>query len=614
MPAIVRWFLRLIPFNPIAVRLVSNGSKRPLHNVIRSAYLAVLILVLLFSLLLQSQTGLGGAPSYRDLAAAGASSFVQIAYLQIALICILAPVFMASAIAQESNPKTWDIILTTPLTTSQIVLGNLFGRLIFVLALLAASLPLFAITQYFGGVPARSIFASYLVAACAAFLVGSIAIALAVSRVVGRRAVFTFYIVVVTYIAVTAALDTLSGAGRVTYWTGVNPFLAVKALLNPATYPRAEAGTLSGLRAFFLETPVTAWCVVSSGVSVALLFVSTFTVRLGGMQTIASQGTGVPWYRKMLGLGASGGEFRPPRVVGTNPIAWREASARNSTLGKMVARWLFVIAGALGGVVLVAVFHAGSLAQDQFRNILIAIVWTETAVITLIAINMAATAVSREREDGTLDLLLTTPITPAAYLSGKLRGLIAYLLPLLAVPIGTLVIAGLYVLAGGMGKGNVTLPVPFASVPTAAPLVLPEAGLLAALVLVPFTAFCVMVGLHWSLKSKGTIGSVVATVGVVGVVGGIVGLCGWNAGSEIPVMGPALAAFNPITLLYAVAVPEEALRDTVINGNSGMTTARVALACGAAGALAAYIGVVLGLRAAMVRGFDFTVRKLAGVK
>ena len=611
MPVFVRWMLRLVPLNPIAVRLVGNGSKRQLHNYIRSIYLAVLILVLLFSLLGESGWGSGGTLSYRVLAEAGASSFVLIAYLQIALICILAPVFMASAIAQESNPKTWDIILTTPLSTAQIVLGNLFGRLLFVLALLAASLPLFAITQYFGGVPARSIFASYLVAACAAFLVGSIAIALAVSRVVGRRAVFTFYIVVVTYIAVTAALDTLSGSGRVSWWTGVNPFLAVRALLNPATYPRAEAGSLSGLAALFLERPVTAWCMLSTGVSALLLFISTFTVRLGGLQKAASRSTGVPWYRKLMGLGAANADYRPPRIVGTNPIAWREASARNSTFGKIVARWLFIAAGGLAGVVLVAVYHAGNVSAEVFREILAAIVWTETAVVTLIAINMAATAVSREREDGTLDLLLTTPITPRDYISGKLRGLIAYLLPLLAVPIGTLLIAGLYVFFDGFGRGQVTVPVNFSQTPDA-PLVLPEAGLLAALVIIPFTAFCAMVGLHWSLKSKGTISSVVATVGVVGVVGGIVGLCGWKSGYDVEVLGPSLAATNPVSLLRAVILPEFGLQDTVINSQKGMDTARISLAVGAVIAAGIYLGIVFGIRATMVRSFDFTVRKLAG--
>ncbi len=614
MPAILRWFLRLVPLNPIAVRLVGNGSKRSLHNYIRSIYLAVLILVLLWALLINAGAGLGGALSYRALAEAGAQSFVMIAYLQIVLICILAPVFMASAIAQESNPKTWDIMLTTPLTTGQIVLGNLFGRLIFVLALLLCSLPLFAITQYFGGVPARSIFASYLIAGCAALLVGSIAVALAVSRVVGKRAVFTFYIVVVTYIAITAALDTLSGAGRVTWWTGINPFLALRALLNPATYPRAEAGTHSGLAALFLERPVTAWCVVSTLLSVLLLIGSTFTVRLGGLQSVASRTSGVPWYRRMMGLGAANAEFRPPRIVGTNPIAWREATARNSTFGRILARWLFVALGALGGVALVVVYHLGSLTPEQFRNILLAIVWTESAVVILIAINMAATAVSREREDGTLDLLLTTPITPTDYLSGKLKGLIAYLLPLLAVPIGTLLVAGLYVLTGGMGQRPVSVKVPFAQVPTEAPLVLPEAGLLGAFVLIPFTAFCVMVGLNWSLKSKGTIGSVVATVGVVGVVGGIVGLCGWQSGAELAVLGPSVSATTPVTLFYAAVVPESAMAQTVQTTANGVATGRAALAVGAIISAAVYAGIVLGIRASMVRGFDFTVRKLAGTK
>ena len=69
-------------------------------------------------------------------AAGRAESFTWIAYLQIGLICILAPVFMGGAIAQEASPRTWEVLLTTPLGAAQIVLGNLFGRLFFVLALL----------------------------------------------------------------------------------------------------------------------------------------------------------------------------------------------------------------------------------------------------------------------------------------------------------------------------------------------------------------------------------------------------------------------------------------------------------------------------------------------
>ena len=76
MPVFLRWFLRLGPFNPTAVRLVENGSKRTKHLFVRSAYLAVLILVLLWSLLVSVNSEEMG---YRELAAAGASSFIGIA-------------------------------------------------------------------------------------------------------------------------------------------------------------------------------------------------------------------------------------------------------------------------------------------------------------------------------------------------------------------------------------------------------------------------------------------------------------------------------------------------------------------------------------------------------
>ena len=206
------------------------------------------------------------------------------------------------------------MILTTPLSAGQIVLGNLFGRLFFVLALMAASLPLSALTQYFGGVPGRSIFASYAIAGCTALVVGAVAISLAVSRIAGRRAFFAFYVGVISYLFVTWALDQYlraSGQGAVngsgvTIMTALNPFLTLTALLNASTYPTAPPGTGSGLRAWLLESPVQTFCVGSSLLSLAFMTAATFTIRAGGLQTLAQLGKtgGIPWYRRVLGLGA----------------------------------------------------------------------------------------------------------------------------------------------------------------------------------------------------------------------------------------------------------------------------------------------------------------------
>jgi len=619
MPALLRWLLRLGPTNPVAVRLVQNGSRRPRHLYVRSIYLAVLIIVLLWSLLINTTAG---NLDYRELAQAGALSFTVIAYLQIGLICVLAPVFMAGAIAQEANPKTWDILLTTPLSTAQIVLGNLLGRLFFVLSLLFASLPLFAITQYFGGVPGRAILASYAVAGCAALLVGAIAVSLSVSRLAGRRAVFAFYIAVVSYLGLTAALDAwlrlagmgVGGAG-VTSMTALNPFLALRALLNPSSYPVAAPGTFVGPKAWLLEHPVWTFCLGSVVISGLLIAASSLTVRLGGLAWIGSGDGGTPLHRRLLRVAGKGVEHRPPRAVWHNPVAWREAAARNATFLRTLSRWAFIGFGALFGVGLVFAFHIGSLSPLSFRLALLATVWTELAVTCLVAINMSATAASREREDGTLDLLLTTPITPKQYLGGKLRGLVAYLAPLLAVPVGTLLVAGIYVaLADASGNANVTITdtPPGFRAPLSRPLLLPEAGVLMGIVAAPFIAACVVVGLHWSLRSKGTIGSVVSTVAVVGVVAGFMGLCGFYAGGDVPVIGPVLSAASPASLMQAMVYPEAGMREHVIQ--QGLLGARVTAAVGAVLGAIAYGIVVYAVQASMVKTFDMTVRKLSGMK
>lgn len=620
MPVILRWLLRLGPANPIAVRLVQNGSKRTRHLYIRTVYLAVLIIVLLWMLLINTNQA---SLDYRGLALAGASSFTKIAYLQVFLICVLSPVFMGGAIAQEANPRTWEVLLTTPMTASEIVLGNLFGRLFFVLALLMASLPLFALTQYFGGVPGKSIFASYLVAATTALLVGGIAIALSVSRLVGKRAFFVFYVGVVTYLAVTIALDlwlrgrglgapTPSGNDGVTWMTALNPFLALSALLNPTAYARWPEGTYSGVARWFLEMPVTTWCVGSSLLTLVFVGASTLTVRSGGLATLASDEAGVPLWRTFLRLPPKGAQHRAPKSVWHNPVAWREAASRNATPGKIALKYLFLAAGAAFGVGIVVLYHTGKMSMADFRFALLATLWAELTIIALVAINVSATAISKEREDGTLDLLLTTPITPSAYLTGKLRGLVQFLLPLLAVPFGTLLAGAAYAALGGFGRAALAseTSTPAGGAAMVLPTVLPEAALLAPIVVIPFMAFCVMVGLQWSLKSRGILGSVVATVGVVGVISGVVGLCAWKATGSVPYLGPALGALSPASMLYASVEPFDGLNATLARGGAVEARASLAVGCLVAGAI--WAGVCYGIHSNMVRTFDMTVRKLAG--
>lgn len=598
MAALFDRLLRVLPLNPIVVRIVQGGSRRPRHLLIRSGYLAILVLILLTALL-------GSGATLRDLAQRGASAFAIVSYGQVFLICVLAPVFMGGAIAHESNPNTWDVTLTTPLSSLQIVLGNLFGRLAFVLALLAGALPLFAVTQLFGGVPGSAILESYAIAAASALLMGSIAITLSATRSAGSRSVFVFYSSIVLYLFATYAIDRALRAplavGSVTDSTTVvtplNPFLTLEALISPNGYaPREFAGTghLGIVRAW-MGAPIATQLTLFTGTAIAALLYATLRVRWLGAALVGTPDRGAVAHARL------------PRHVGHNPVAWREVHLRGQTPTRRAARWIFVAAALAVGFGILLLARSGALTLSQARLALAALLGAEVLVVTLSALNMSASAVSREREDKSLDILLTTPIQPGAYISGKLRGLIAYLAPLIAVPCATLALAALFAVTNGLGSGSswsVQEMVGTSSVMV--PFALPEAAFLLPIVLTAFVSLCVMIGLDWSVRSKGTIGSVVSATAVVLVLALPLGLCG-VASSGVPHVGAVVSAAIPLNLALLAVEP------SMIEGSLESPQGRVlALIIGSVGAGLLYGAVVYGLHASVKANFMTRVRRLAG--
>ncbi len=601
-----RWLSDLGPTNPIILRIVSNGSRRVRHLWIRSGFLAALILALLFGII-------GSFDSLREVAQRGAMAFTALSFVQITLICVLTPLFMAGAIAQESNPRTWEILLTTPLNRVQIVVGNMFGRLFFVLALLVAALPLMLSTQFFGGVPPAAVWGSFGVSACTALLVGAIAVTLSVTRSAGKRSVFVFYSAVVLYLFVTWAGDralrgpvaTGSVAETTTLFTAINPFLALECLLLPSSYqpPPAYEGTALGT--LWMLHPVRTYAVLCSLITVVMLISSTFTVRSLGMRTVST-----PWWRKLFK--AERQDARSALTVWHNPIAWRESQLRGTSLAALVGRWGFVLMGLALGVMLLVGHHAGWYSSAGLRLALGSVIGAETVIIVLTALNMSATAVSREREDGSLDIILTTPIQPGPYLSGKLRGLIQFLAPMLLVPTITLGMAAVYVLANGFGVTGgiqVMATVPDSAAPVPVPVLLPEGALEYPLVMLGFTAFAVMVGLQWSIKSKGTIGSAIGAVAATGAVALVLGLCAVATGSNIIAAGAFMNGLTPFTLVVSVVSPESTMAASM---KDGIGVARGGLMAGALASAVGSAAVVWAMHSATRKTFMFTVRKLAG--
>src|SRR3984957_5068809 len=203
MLGIADYFWRLIPANPILLRVVETGGKRRRDLIIRCTYLGLLIILVIFSL---TSSDIGGA-SLGSLAKTSAQVFQHLSYLQLALVALLAPIFTAGAITQEKDSQTYDILLATPLSNGQIVLGSLLSRLFFVIALLISGIPVFSITQIFGGVAISAIVQSFFIAASTAFVTGAVAMAIAVLKVGTRRTIFSFYLFIVIYLVGTFMLD-----------------------------------------------------------------------------------------------------------------------------------------------------------------------------------------------------------------------------------------------------------------------------------------------------------------------------------------------------------------------------------------------------------------------
>lgn len=609
MPALLNWFLRLLPTNPICLRIVKGGSTRLRQQWIRAGFLGALILLMLMMLLVNFNTS---ATSLRSLATTGSMIFTFVSVLQVLLVCLLTPIFMAGAIAHEANPRTWEILLSTPLNSLQIVLGNLFGRLFFILCLLVASLPLFMVLRFFGGVPGEAIIGSFLISATTALLVASIAVMLSVTRAGGRRAVFVFYACVIAFLFATYALDQLfrtpipggDGATWTTIMTPLNPFLALEVLLASNTYVPRTGEEFGWLTRLWLARPVATFCWLCLLLSTGLIVFSTICVRL-----FSRNGRGDSLFRSLLGRGPRSTSERAPRPIGRNAIAWRELHRDAGNLAGLIGRWAFLGVSTIGMIVLLWLHHDGGLDIPSLRTAIAFLLFAEISIVMLTAINLSATTVSREREDGTLDIILTTPIQPGPYLAGKLRGLIRYLLPMMLAPIVCLLLAMTYTLLDGFGTATSS---PFTTATgdaVAIPLLSWQGVVAFGLMFIPFIAFCVMVGLLWSIRSRGTIGSVVAAVVIVGGITAIISGCVSGVFMDFSIVGPFAASISPFSILLYLIEPTGWMDRISSTGGVGATLPVLlgGLLCGAGWSLIAVL-----MHRNMSRTFMMTVRQLAG--
>lgn len=688
MLGVGNYLWRLIPANPILLRVVEAAGRRRRDLFIRCGYLGLLIFLVIFQLV---SSGTGGA-TLGDLARTSAGIFQNMSYLQLGLVALLAPIFTAGAITQEKDSQTYDILLATPLSNGQIVLGSLLSRIFFVIALLISGIPIFSITQIFGGVAIGSIVMSFAISAATAFVTGALAMAIATFKVGTRRTIFSFYMFVVIYLVGLYLLDMLpffqvqgrqvnpQTPSNISWFTGIHPFLALRVVLNDPSYVPPELGSLPAHLqrwpiGWYLSSPASFYVSFMFALSAVLIFPAIVMLRKLAQSTTSMK----TWFLKKLRL-SQGETRRKPRYVWANPIAWREAKTKASAARASVMRYGFMAAGIIGAIVLVILFaqqevvgkyitadsydstrqtltiiegdraetfkvgpatlvtydsgrektestldaldgkyavtHAGTTGKmlntidvadigrkinvTTARNFLLGAIIVEFAVILLIVTNAAASTVTREKEDGSLDLLLTTPITSRYYIWGKLRGLVHYVLPLVAVPVVSVLVFILYDL--------VRIPRERGAFRW---MVFPEAIIIMPGMLIMVAAFASILGMHMSLRCRTTVRAVMSSVGIViGLCGGL----GWCGTQFIGTRGGGLFAlivgsFSPFTVLTVLIDPLNFGGSEFATGSTGVTSARIVVLVFSWIATGVYALIVWTMYKSMVKNFDMTIRR-----
>ena len=92
----------------------------------------------------------GRAHDFRD-GGNGASIFATLIAFQGVAVLVLTPAIVAGVVADEKRRKTLQYLMVSRLTSTEIILGKLFARLLHIGVFLAIGLPVMCLISLFGG-------------------------------------------------------------------------------------------------------------------------------------------------------------------------------------------------------------------------------------------------------------------------------------------------------------------------------------------------------------------------------------------------------------------------------------------------------------------------------
>lgn len=422
------------PVGAIFAKELRVSSRRKRHYWVRFAYLILLTLFVGLVWMEQGRSLSGrGVFSVSRMAEVGKSVTIVILLFQFIAIQLVAVIQLSPSISGEIRARTLGALLSTPLTSGQIVLGKLLSGLWNLLLLLALSLPLLAIVRVFGGVPWDLVVGGICVTVTSAVFVAAVAILVSIFcrqtyvAILATMAVLGVLFALIPFLLflILDSLDLYSLMRDFREgWHYVHPVGALSDILNSLAYP--GRGWRGG-SAFVWPVH----CVVMLVASGVVLVLCVLLVRRVAFRRAMGGGRrreprhAAAGLAAVTGAWADLGRYRRIRHINGSPILWKEL--RRPLLKSRKWRWGAgaAVLGLLGLIYLL--LAAENDLTDDDTQIVFALVFVMAGV--LVTAVLSATAVSGERESRTLPLLLCSDLAETHIIFGKGLGVARRTLP-----------------------------------------------------------------------------------------------------------------------------------------------------------------------------------------
>jgi ABC-type transport system involved in multi-copper enzyme maturation permease subunit len=310
---------------------------------------------------------------------------------QYILASLMAPSFAAGAITGEKERKTYEMILASPLRPGAIVLGKLVASLAHLAVLIFASLPIVMLCLPLGGVSLYEVLGAYLGLIISVLTFGMISVACSSYFQRTASSLVVSYLLILPLALVAVLL-----------WVWLESFGGFRLLLTVLVLPAVGA----------------AICIA--------LFVNT-SVRLLHPPDVGSEGKEVvdleQEAQQAVGLVIQRDQF-PDRLFapakrtdlledGANPVYDKEVRSEIFSQGTLMLRLVIQVSMLLAIPLMAFCLYI----MPQYAAWYIGYVCVFNMLVGPV---FSAGSVTSERERQTLDLLLTTIITPWQILWGKL--------------------------------------------------------------------------------------------------------------------------------------------------------------------------------------------------